>query len=46
MPTTVVVAIKIDGAWKEHSFECRDPQWRIAFKTMKDSGYPIRLFYR
>jgi hypothetical protein len=46
MATTVVLAIKVDGEWKETTFECKNPQWRIAFKTMKDSGYPIRLIYR
>lgn len=41
----VLLAIKVDNEWKETIFNLGNPQWRIAFQTMKDSGLPIRLIY-
>jgi hypothetical protein len=45
MKNQVLLAIKVDCKWKETIFQLSDPQWRIAFKTMQNSGYPIRLVY-
>jgi hypothetical protein len=45
MQNQVLLAIKVDCKWKETIFPLSDPQWRIAFKAMKDSGCPIRLIY-
>lgn len=41
----VLLAIKVDYQWKETIFDLKDPDWRLAFLRMKESGYPMRLIY-
>lgn len=41
----ICLAAYIDGCWREEFYQTNDPNWREAFKILKDITPQVKIIY-